>query len=438
MSGFNDLFSGNIGGLLEGLPVVGSLAKLAQGQSLGIGDLIGGATALAGPLGALGDAGAVAGDLPGFGGGLSAIQGIASPDLAGFGGGFDALTGGSFGGLGSSLGLTSSVADLPGFGGGFNALTGGGLGDLTTGIAGQLGLSATPGLGELSPDIAAFGGLNPSQASLDTFGPGTNTLGLQPSSADIVNAGTIGQLGEQPLSGLNSTLSRLGLGTSQPQSGFRLTDSPTSNLLSAIPPADEGASPGTEGVLGDIAKFVKNNKTLLNLGLTGSSLLGQALTGGIPIPAALRTGVQQAANQTGAAANIALQQGQALAPSLSTGQLPPGAEQLVQNQLKDEQTAIRSKFAQLGLSGSTAEQQDLSQAEARAQALRFTLAQQATQIGLAALVDSGQLTQKEANDLLQIANAKIASDNELSNALGNVASSFSFGAGQAAGSKILQ
>lgn len=67
-------------------------------------------------------------------------------------------------------------------------------------------------------------------------------------------------------------------------------------------------------------------------------------------------------------------QGSQLASYLQSGQLPPGAQASLSQATESAKAAIRSKYAQLGMSGSTAEQQELNNIDLQAQAQGFNIA----------------------------------------------------------------
>jgi len=115
-------------------------------------------------------------------------------------------------------------------------------------------------------------------------------------------------------------------------------------------------------------------KTALPLGLLGTDLIMGSQT-----PAEVKTMQQMAAQQAG----IAHTQGQ-LATAEQQGILPSGGQQLIEQTLKANEAAVRTKYAQMGMTGSSAEQQDLQAARDQAMSQQFTIGQQLAQTGLAA------------------------------------------------------
>jgi len=73
------------------------------------------------------------------------------------------------------------------------------------------------------------------------------------------------------------------------------------------------------------------------------------------------------------------------------GRLPGGATLSIDAALRSAQAAIRSRYASLGLSGSTMEGQDLVDAERRALASTFQIGQQMAQTGLNAAAQQGAI-----------------------------------------------
>jgi hypothetical protein len=98
----------------------------------------------------------------------------------------------------------------------------------------------------------------------------------------------------------------------------------------------------------------------------------------------------------------------------ASGVLPPGAEAMVKQGLDKTILDIKSKYASLGMAGSTSEQAEIDQANERAQAARFDMAQKLTTQGLqaAGLADS---------IYSQIAGYSLGQDKSLSDALSRLA-----------------
>ena len=133
-------------------------------------------------------------------------------------------------------------------------------------------------------------------------------------------------------------------------------------------------------------------------GALGSALPGQqnlaallAQLGGQNVGAGSAAGFDIQSLLGGAGGNL-LQQG---IQTESTGQLPTAAQPLFATQLSDSINDIKGKFASLGMSGSTAEQSAITDAQNRNAASQFTAAEtlggQQVQQGLSSLTTGGSL-----------------------------------------------
>lgn len=153
----------------------------------------------------------------------------------------------------------------------------------------------------------------------------------------------------------------------------------------------------------------------LQTAVSGLSLLNNNST-------AKQIGEQEKVLQAQAAQTNA--QVQPLLNSLTTGQLPAGAQSLIDQQTQSEITQIKNKYAQMGLSGSTMEQQEISAAGERAQSQVFTIAQQMASTGLQALGASSGISQNLLNQLM-------AEDKDASTAIGGLGSALAGGGADA-------
>lgn len=186
-----------------------------------------------------------------------------------------------------------------------------------------------------------------------------------------------------------------------------------------------GVAPGPgPGPLGGVTDFLKNNPLLAAAGLgVGGMLLSPKVSplvnGQLPQQPQMQNVVQQAQNQipmnqavaqqdigiagqqqnlapknlgiADTATGIAGQQntyGNQLEQSLITGQLPPGFDAQIQQATNDAMTSIRSRYASLGMSGSSAEADALAYVQQQAAGQRAAIAQQLAQQGQTA-VNSG-------------------------------------------------
>lgn len=176
----------------------------------------------------------------------------------------------------------------------------------------------------------------------------------------------------------------------------------------------DGASVGATGL--PTAAASSAPKSILDQ-IKGGLTLPNLLTGGGVIASALK-GNSQSGAEKNLAANAATA-GQVAAPlvnDLATGKLPPGAQANIDQLTQNSKNEIRSKFAQMGLSGSDMERQALSQADQDATRLAFDYANQATQTGLNALGASTTTYNNIASNTLQ-------NDKDLAAALAAFASS---------------
>jgi len=305
-------------GLAEGLLAA---APTAGGEALSIG-----ATPLA--AGVADTLGAAA---PG---GVSGLETIA-PAAAGAGGAAGALGGGGLLGpqSGETIDLLSSTLGAPT--------------DLTAGAAGAAPVTTSP------------------LAVADAAG--------QPLSDAI---GTIAQTGIDPTTG--GTIDAIASGGGQPQVSLGPMTAPGETTGSqAIDAATApGAAGGGGGILGgakDVFSEVGGLKGLTALASAG--ILGSELLKG---PQAYPQQTQlagQAAGYGQQGGNL-LALGNNLANPIQTGALPPGANAAIDLSTAASKAGVASKFADLGLSGSTMEGQALATADQQAAAQKFGVADQ--------------------------------------------------------------
>lgn len=114
------------------------------------------------------------------------------------------------------------------------------------------------------------------------------------------------------------------------------------------------------------------------------------------------------------------EQGGQLLSSLTTGQLPPGQEAVIQQQLGQQIASIRSKYASMGQSGSSGEIAEIQAAQTNASNQRFQETQALTSEGL-------QLLGGASSGFSNIANEQISTDNELQSAIGDFATAAGLG-----------
>lgn len=276
-----------------------------------------------------------------------------------------------------------------------------GIGDFV-GMDGQFGLSGPTGQplpGSPGATAADF------SQSLKDFGGGMSNPAM--SAATFSSGGPIADV---------SPLEQALKGAGEAASGYGQVANPTMGG-GALPQigvdAATGAAPGAETDPGFIARLMGGggkNDWMRNL-IPGGMLAYQVWQGNQPIP-----GVE---NLRGMAENLALQSeaGSNMAAQAMQGNLPGPARSAVEQALRAAQATIRGKYADLNMSGSTMEAQELGDAELRSVALRFQIGQQMAQTGLQAV--SGQ-----NNLAAQLYSAILAAETERGSDLGDALAAF--------------
>lgn len=391
------------GGLLEGAAALFASAGSAigsAGASLGAG--IAGATGIgaetAGVIGAgLVDAGVGAG----LGATTAAITG-GDPGIGALTGGLTGGAIGGFGGLaGDALGIGATAGDaLVGAGAGAigsaitggNPLTGAALGG-ASGLATGLLSGTTPSGGETagvtapgtsaaaiapppgvtaSPDLTAAGGA----AGLDG--------GISPLSLPGQGASLTAGLDTSAITGPLPSAGGAGVSGAAPVGPSGLSVQPTTQLqpIGDIPTLPEGGNTiqtaWDKPTAGNIVKALGANAGPL---IAGGGLL-YSLAGSQSVPGQ---------DQLGQLAGSLQSQGQQLSSYLQSGKLPPGAQASIDQATKAAQAAVRSKYASAGMSGSSAEVQDLNNITQQAAVEQFTIADKLLQQGLDATNTSAQI-----------------------------------------------
>lgn len=208
----------------------------------------------------------------------------------------------------------------------------------------------------------------------------------------------------------------LGSGITAPSAPAGVT--PSAPVPSAAGGTSGGSTGGSGGFLDNVWNEVKKNPALaLSLGGLATSAMMQPK---IPNLEGVPGMTQNAGLASSAAAS--------LVPSMQTGVLPPGEQNMVSRALQDNQNSIRAKYAQMGMSGSSSETQELEAAQQNAQAMSAQLASEATKTGLSALGTSQSIYD-------ELAKLNLSSDQALQNALANFAASSAggYGLGKAIG-----
>ena len=313
--------------------------------------------------------------LAAVGGELLAGSGAAGAGLDQVAGaGLDAGTAGSTSTLGGLVDSTTAPAlgGAAGTGGAdaigstinsFGSSVGTGLPDLGTGAALTPGMAGTASGIPLIDNAVSNTGVNLANSA----GASLPGLGSAPSLPELGGAASVATAANA-LSGGTSSGTGTGTGSGSSSGGSGL------GSLAGISALVPGLA-----MIGSVAAGNKGADTsnLSNIANELGTMAGSNKpdTSGLAADAAALTG-------PGSTEALLTSQANSLIPSVSTGNLPPGAQTLVNNALNDATNSIKSKYAQLGLTGSTMESQELASANAQAQAQSFQYAQQLTNTGL--------------------------------------------------------
>ena len=118
-------------------------------------------------------------------------------------------------------------------------------------------------------------------------------------------------------------------------------------------------------------------------------------------------------NQILTQANQANQQSQQLQSYLSSGQLPPGLQTSLDSARADAEASIKSRYANMGMSGSSAEAQDIQNMHSRIVSQGADMAMQLFQQGVSEQAISSRLYET-------IMQEQIAQDQQLSSGITNM------------------
>lgn len=330
--------------------------------------------------------------------------------------------------------------------------------------AGELGSVAT-GLGSLG--ISGFGD---AAGIAGAFGSSGLPFAAQTASAGLPFAAGAGQIGSTAGSGLNSAISGLsgaapgldnailpatsspisasgssalsfpgmgaGAGVDPTAAASGVSGSPfdtapaVSNWTGASPSAPAGASATSAG--GGITDWLSKNSSTLGLGAAGigaslaSPFLSRAVSPGLPNQGKLTATADKAAGQ----ADSLLAQQKALTDPLTTGVLPQAQQQAVDNATNDAVTSVKSKYAGMGLSGSTMELEAINNVKNQAATMKVSMEAQLAQTGLQ--MGSQALTAMNLTDQVysSLMNATISQDTALQQAIARMAAGAAQGSAQ--------
>lgn len=165
----------------------------------------------------------------------------------------------------------------------------------------------------------------------------------------------------------------------------------TGTPLSTVVPTAAGLPPAAApSTLSKIAPWISPAISAAGLGL---SAMKGAQTGA-PSEKTLNTDLAAQAGQEAAS-------GQQLQNYLPSGTLPPGAQAGIDQAKNSAKAAVRSKYASMGMSGSSSEQQELSAIDSNAQAQGEQIAMQLLNTGITESQMSSQLYEHMLNNTMQ-------------------------------------
>jgi hypothetical protein len=324
-------------------------------------------------------------------------------------GGAEALGGDLMSGLGS---LGSSLGGL--FGGGGSG----------AGAAASPGASLTSGASQVAAPAAIAPAMPSSGASAASVASAlpTDASGLTSPATALSGANLTDATSQFPTSMVAPVPTGVTAGGNVPLTndtsslGNVPLTNPTAGL--ATPTAGGGAGGG-----GFLQSLLSNPKVL------------QESMGAIPVLMAalnqnkLPPGAGALSTLAGQDAGIVQAQG-AIAGAAQDGRLPAGAEAMLQNNLNSQISGIQQKYAQMGMSGSTAEQQDIAAAKSASMAQAFQIGNALAQQGLNEVnAASGQ----ESTLLQQIMTAELAQSQDFQKMIADFAAAATDGGTKPAG-----
>lgn len=379
--------------------------------------------------------------------------------------------------LGSTLGISGStigetlggaVGGAAGSGAtGTNPLAGGLQGGLTSAIASQLvgtptsapqtggSLAATAAPASVAPSSTSLGDFSQAApvtnvTSSDLPAPGTSLSQYAPTgqpntltggTQDLINSFANQQAANTPVTdalnpkviadmnaaagGTDPTLTQQSLG-----SQLFNSNAPVAQTSNDIPQNLAGGG-------GANAPAAAQGNSLLNA-IKGTDSWGTALgnnlsmipsLAGLGLAAVQGNKTLKGQNQVAGEANQLAAQGQQLQSYLQSGTLPPGTEQSINEASASAVAAIRSKYAAMGMSGSSAEQQDIANAEAQAASQGTDIAMNLLKTG----INESGIASNLYNNILQ---TSLGQSKELSNVGSSFFSSLSGGGKPIANSNV--
>lgn len=197
------------------------------------------------------------------------------------------------------------------------------------------------------------------------------------------------------------------------------------NYTSGAPTSDTSAVSNTTQLPGNpnTPQNANSGGVMGALGLNKANPLGVLAAGGGLLYNAIEGSPSSSAEKNiKNLANSQNAQGQQLESYINNGTLPPGAQQWVNQQTAAQTAAIKAKYAQLGMSGSTPEAEELNNVQSQATSQMFTIASQLLNTGVTESNASGTLY----NYLM---NAENADTQDISKAVQNFVAAMAGGSG---------
>ena len=252
-------------------------------------------------------------------------------------------------------------------------------------------------------------------------------IGLSDMGSNVATGGSTG-------STMGDAINYLSGGSNTPSPGTIAANNATFNSLQSDFPALATSSPVAGGATSTAAATGPSSISEIMADPTSGKGWGDLVTrnpgailSGLGLGAAalkqaglLGNNTPKGQNQVEQIAGAENSQGQVLTQYLQNGTLPPGMQTGIDNMTQAAKAQIKSRFASMGMSGSSAEQQELAQVDANAQAQAATIAQQ--------LLTTGIGEENSASGMYQaLMKNTIADDASLSSAFTNFASSLGGG-----------
>jgi hypothetical protein len=281
--------------------------------------------------------------------------------------------------------------------------------------------SISNALGKVPGDISSLiGGLGDSaSSSFDSiFSPSGGGDAAGVSSPTLSAAAPVGD-GFGITGGSEYDPSKLMQGVDQSANAFNST-------VGSLDPGAAGGISAAPAVAAPAATPSSIDSFLSNPSLSTALGVGKANAGAvIPAAALAFEGIKgeqlpKGYNELKTNADQLAGQGTQLQSYLQSGQLPPGAQSAIDQATQSQKAAIRSQYASRGMSGSSAEQQDLARVDQQAQAQGFSIATQ--------LLSQGVQENQLASGIYQsLMNSELQQDKELGSAFANFGSAVNGG-----------